>query len=115
MDTLTGKVAIITGGASGIGKAVAEVLAEANLSGLTIADIDGKAAEEVATEICRRFDTEAIGVATDVAVAAQVEAMCTLTVELQRMDILVNNTGIAPVVPWADVTKPTGGTCWISI
>lgn len=106
MDTLKGKVAIITGGASGIGKAVAEVLAEAEISALIIADIDISAATAVAASINRRFNTEALAVATDVAVGAQVEAMCAQTVaQFHRIDILVNNAGIAPVVPWAEVTE----------
>mgnify|MGYP001168022971 CR=1 FL=1 len=104
MDTLTGKAAIVTGGASGIGKAVAEVLAEADLMGLVIADIDG--AEAVAKDIGRRFDTDAVGVATDVADSAQVEVMVERALgHFQRIDILVNNAGIAPVVEWPDVTE----------
>ena len=106
MDELTGKVAVITGGASGIGRAVAEVLAEADVTGLTIADIDGEAAEKVAGDISDRFDADAIGVATDVTVAAQVEAMVEGTVgRFERLDIVVNNAGIAPVVPWSKVTE----------
>ena len=104
MDTLTGKAAIVTGGASGIGKAVAEVLAEADLMGLVIADIDG--AEAVAKDIGRRFNTDAVGVATDVADRAEVEVMVERAVgHFQRIDILVNNAGIAPVVEWPDVTE----------
>ncbi|MFN8007673.1 MAG: glucose 1-dehydrogenase [Terriglobia bacterium] len=106
MDKLTGKVAIVTGGVSGIGKAVAEVLAEADLAGLTIADINGKSAEAVAASISRQFNTDAVGIATDVAVAEQVEAMCAQTLaRFHRIDILVNNAGIAPVVPWSEVTE----------
>ena len=106
MDKLTGKVAVITGGASGIGRAVAEVLAEADIAGLTIADIDEREAVGVAGDISGRFDTDAIGVATDVTVGAQVEAMVERTVgRFQRLDILVNNAGIAPVVRWSEVTE----------
>ena len=105
-DKLTGKVAIITGGASGIGKAVAEVFAKADIAGLTIADIDGRGAEDVATAISHGFDIDAIGLAIDVAVSAQVEAMLERTMKhFQRLDILVNNAGIAPIVRWPEVTE----------
>ena len=66
MKSLAGKVAIITGGASGIGKAVAEIFAEAGITGLTIADIDGGGAEQVASNVSAQFSTDAIAVATDV-------------------------------------------------
>ena len=106
MDKLTGKTAIITGGASGIGKAVAEVFGEADIRGVVIADIDGKAAETGAADIRHRFGIDAIGVAVDVAVSAQVDAMVESTAtHFQQLDILVNNAGIAPVVRWSEVTE----------
>ncbi len=106
MDSLTGKTAIITGGASGIGKATAEVFAEVGITGLTIADIDGPGAEQVAADIAARFDTNAIAVTADVSDSAQVESMVEKTMQrFSRVDILVNNAGIAPVVRWADVTE----------
>ncbi|MBM3264932.1 MAG: SDR family oxidoreductase [candidate division Zixibacteria bacterium] len=106
MDTLSGKIAVVTGGASGIGRAVAEVFAETDIAGLTLADIDGGAAEEVAESMRVRFGVDAIGVATDVSVADQVDGMIRQTMErFQRVDILVNNAGIAPVTRWPEVTE----------
>ena len=106
MSSLNGKVAIITGGASGIGKAVAEVFAEAEIAGLTVADIDGSVADKVAGDIQARYGVDAIAVATDVSHGAQVEAMVQHTItRFGRVDILVNNAGIAPVVAWSDVTE----------
>ena len=104
MDKLTGQVAIITGGAVGIGFAIAEVLAEADIAGIVIADIEN--AESAAADISKRFATDAIGITTDVADSAQVEAMVEETIrQFQRVDILVNNAGIAPTVAWDEVTE----------
>lgn len=106
MNTLESKTAIITGGASGIGKAVAELFAEADIAGLVIVDIDGAGAQQLADDIENKCSTKAIAVGADVADAAQVNALVAQTVEtFGRIDILVNNAGIAPVVRWADVTE----------
>lgn len=83
------KVAIITGGASGIGRATAELFAEAGAM-IAIVDRNREAAESVASEIGRN----AMGVAADVSraaeIAAAVEAIRTWH---GRVDILVNNAG----------------------
>jgi len=106
MSSLAEKVAIVTGGASGIGRAVAEVLAEADISGLTIADINGDEAEQVASDIRAKFGIDAIALYVDVTQGSQVKAMVDRTVaQFQRVDILVNNAGIAPVVRWSEVTE----------
>ena len=106
MNSLAGKVAIVTGGASGIGRAVAKVFAEADISGLTIADIDGDEAEQVASDIRAKFGIDAIAEYTDVTQGGQVKAMVDRTVtQFQRVDILVNNAGIAPIVRWSEVTE----------
>lgn len=96
---LTGKVAYVTGGASGIGKAVAERLSHAGAS-VTVFDVDDAGAAAVA---------EAIGghwVHVDVADEASVRAGVESIVEREgRIDIAVNNAGIAlPLAPIVDVT-----------
>lgn len=88
------KTAIVTGGASGIGKAVAHGLAAVGVHVL-IADIDGEAAERVASEIGQTHGGTHGSARTDVSERASVEEMVRRTLELTgRVDILVNNAGI---------------------
>lgn len=88
---LDGKTAIVTGGARGIGRTLAEGLA-AEGAKLVIADREG--AESAAREITAANQT-AIGVVCDVAAEEDVRSMAEQAVEAYgRIDILVNNAGI---------------------
>ena len=90
---LTGKTAIVTGGASNIGKAIAEGLV-AEGANVVIADVDSVQAERVAEELRDRGPGDAIFIEADVTNAANVEAMTASTLErFGQIDILVNNAG----------------------
>ncbi len=96
---LSGKAAIVTGGAMGIGFAIASRLAEAGAKVL-VADKDAAAAEAAAAKI------GAVAFGADVSDEAQVEAMVAKAAEeLGGVDVLVNNAGIYPVKPTLDSTK----------
>ena len=100
---LSGKVAIITGGASGIGKAIAKEAAMTGARAVVIADIDREKANENAEAINAHHGTEALSIPTDVTDEKQVAALVKRTIDtFGRVDILVNNTGICPVVDWDD-------------
>lgn len=89
---LADKVAIVTGGGSGIGRAIALGLAHEGAS-VAVADIDGQRAEAIAEEI---GTGEGIGLAVDVSQTEQVDAMVEQTVKrFGRLDIIVNNAGRA--------------------
>ena len=89
----TGKVAIVTGSAGGIGQAYAEALADAGAS-VVVADIDIDKAEAVAAGI-RTSGGQAIGVAVDVADPTSAEAMAAAAVDaFGGIDYLVNNAAI---------------------
>ena len=95
---LAGKVAIITGGGHGIGKAYALGLAREGAK-IVVAEIDAIAADAVAADL-KRQGFDAIAVRTDVADRASVEAMAKRAVEaFGRIDILVNNAAIFATVP----------------
>jgi NAD(P)-dependent dehydrogenase (short-subunit alcohol dehydrogenase family) len=87
---LSGKVAIVTGGGKGIGRAIALGLAEAGAA-VTIAARNKQEIEAVAEEI-RRMGGKALAVETDITVNEQLEGMVQATLSaFGRIDILVNN------------------------
>ncbi len=89
-----GRVALVTGGTKGLGRVIAEALAEAGAD-VAVAARDGEAAARVAEEIARSAGRKTLGLSVDVAAAAQVDAMVErLLGSLGRIDILVNNAGI---------------------
>jgi len=91
---LSGKVAVVTGGAIGIGYAISARLAEAGAR-VFIADKDAAAAEAAAAKL-----PNAVACAVDVADETQVGAMVAQAVQaFGSVDILVNNAGIYPQVP----------------
>lgn len=95
---LEGRVAIITGGGHGIGKAYAARLATEGAK-VVIAELDGASANAVAAELTAQgFD--AIAVQTDVANEASVNNMAQQTIaRFGRIDVLVNNAAIFATVP----------------
>jgi NAD(P)-dependent dehydrogenase (short-subunit alcohol dehydrogenase family) len=90
MGRLTGKVAIVTGGAAGIGRATALRLADEGAA-VVIADIDAAGGEQVAADVIAQGG-RALAVPVDIGQAAQVEHLMTRSVEaFGRIDILHNN------------------------
>ncbi|MGQ9531891.1 MAG: 3-oxoacyl-ACP reductase FabG [Desulfotomaculales bacterium] len=90
---LAGKVAIITGGARGIGRETALLFAREGAR-VVLGDLDAEAGEAAAREI-RAAGGEALFVSVNVADTDQVQAMVDATVQrFGRIDILVNNAGI---------------------
>jgi len=90
---LTGKVALVTGAAQGIGRAIGLLLAR-NGADIVVSDINLEKAEETAKEI-RGIGPKAMAVKVDVSNLSDVERMVEDILEkLAKIDILVNNAGI---------------------
>jgi len=94
MRQLRGKVAVITGGAAGIGKAIATRFAEEGMK-LVLADLNSRALDETTHEI-RSRGADVLGVKTDVSKPESVEALRDATLARHgAVHVLCNNAGIA--------------------
>ncbi|MGH2614386.1 MAG: SDR family NAD(P)-dependent oxidoreductase [Thermomicrobiales bacterium] len=92
-DRLQGKVAIVTGAAHGIGRAIAERYGAEGAT-VIVADINGAGAEEVATAINEAGGT-AVATATDVSKKDEVDRLFDQTLErFGSVDVIVNSAGL---------------------
>ena len=102
--SLDGRAAVITGGARGLGYAIAQRFAEAGAS-LLLADLDEASAQEAAGRLAAEHDATALGMGADVRDSAQVEAIADRALaELGAIDIWVNNAGVFPRSPGVEMT-----------
>ena len=105
MKNMKDGVAVITGGGSGLGKAMAEEAARRGMR-VVIADVQADTMNAAVEEL-RKNGAEAIGVLTDVTSAASVEALAE-TVEKQfgLVNLMFNNAGVALAGPiWESTDK----------
>src|SRR5262245_44373274 len=93
MPRLNGKVAVVTGGADGIGRATCDVFAREGAS-VVIADVNAEKGAASARDIASRGG-RALFVETDVANEASIARMVARAVgEFRKIDILVNNAAV---------------------
>lgn len=95
---LTDRVAIVTGAAQGIGRAIAEKL-DAEGATVVVADLNAEGAEEAAAAL-ERGDAIEVDVSSEDSVAAMVAKVLA---DHGRVDTLVNNAAIIPFIAWDDV------------
>lgn len=120
MNKVSGKVAFVTGAAQGIGEAIALRLAEDGFS-VAVADLNLAAAESVAQQV-RGLGRESYAVSVDVADRESVfAAVEDAAARLGGLDVMINNAGIAPIMPIEAIDVATyrktfdinvGGVLW---
>lgn len=99
---LKGKVAIITGGGQGLGKAYCLRLIEEGCK-VVIAEINFEAAKELERKIIDKGG-EALSIKTDVSSEESTKRMAEKTIKrFGRIDILINNAAIFPITPWMEI------------
>lgn len=96
MKQFSGRVAVVTGGASGLGRAMADRFAREGMK-IVLADVNAADLARAETEI-RAAGAQVIGVRTDVSRAEDVEALAARTLEAYgAVDLVVNNAGVSPL------------------
>jgi len=98
---LTGQVAIVTGGATGIGRAIGIKMAEVGAD-IVVSDIDAAACQRTATEIAE-MGVHSAGIPADVTDPDAVSRMVAEATErFSKINVLVNNAGVAGAPGWQD-------------
>ncbi|KAF5304810.1 hypothetical protein FQR65_LT07827 [Abscondita terminalis] len=99
---IKGKVAIVTGGASGIGLSCVKELLRNGLKAVTIADIDEDKGQEAVSQLLKEFgDNKAIFIKIDVTKADEFEELFKTTLKTWKsIDIVINNAGILNDKQW---------------
>lgn len=91
---LDGRVALVSGGARGLGRVMVDALASAGAS-VALTARDQQRAEAVAQEVSRANQSQAIGIEVEITRSDHVEAAVARTIEqFGKLDILINNAGI---------------------
>src|SRR5712691_262942 len=100
----TGQVALVVGGAQGIGKAIGVRLGHEGAQ-VVIADFDRPMMDATVSEMCAG-GSQVRGVACDVRDSAQVSAMVNQVMQWHgRIDVLMYVAGIAPAVPFLEISE----------
>ena len=98
------KVVIVTGAAKGIGRGIAHTFAK-NGYAVVVSDIDHNECLKVVSEI-EALGQKALAVKCDVSLKPEVDALISATMtEFKQIDVLVNNAGIFPFIPFTDMTE----------
>jgi len=101
---LTEKVALVTGGARGLGRAIASTFAEHGAA-VALVDLDQAGTAETA-QLVRSHGTRCCEIIADLTQrGAAADAVRRTVAELGRLDILVNNAGMASVQPFLDIAE----------
>jgi NAD(P)-dependent dehydrogenase (short-subunit alcohol dehydrogenase family) len=106
MHEISGRVAVVTGGASGIGRAMVDRFAAEGMK-VVLADIEQSALDRAVAEV-RATGAEAIGVRTDVTQADEIEALAERSVaEFGAVHVLCNNAGVEGGALFSDMSLRT--------
>jgi NAD(P)-dependent dehydrogenase (short-subunit alcohol dehydrogenase family) len=105
MSTEQTEVALITGASRGIGRSIAERLAQDGYA-LALLDIDTGAAEATAKEIEAQYGVRVAAVEVDVTDVGSIRrAVADVVERFGRIDVLVNNAGVIQIKPWLEIDE----------